>query len=165
MAPKALRPILIEGNLAFIPLTKGYEAIIDAEDVPLVNGRNWRALVCPRATYAVASGVRTAYLHRTIMGEPEGMEVDHRDGNGLNCRRENLRAASVAQNAMNRGAQSNNTSGFKGVTWHKKRKRWQAQIHLNRKQVFLGYFDDPVAAHGAYCAACVQLHGEFNRTA
>lgn len=174
MAEAKLRPIRVEGNVAYIPLTQGYTAIIDAADVPLVEGFSWCADVTQNTVYAMRtdhSGAkqRTVRLHRVIMGEPNGLDVDHRDGNGLNNRRHgqtgNLRVASPGQNNCNQRITPRNTSGFKGVYWRKDRAKWQAYIMLNGKQRHLGYFRCPTAAAIAYAKASRELHGEFGRIA
>ncbi|MEG7750695.1 HNH endonuclease, partial [Listeria monocytogenes] len=67
---------------------------------------------------------RAVYLHRQIMGEPSGFEVDHIDGNGLDNRRANLRVASKTQNVRNQRIRQDNTSSFKGVSWSKRRQKW-----------------------------------------
>lgn len=163
------RLIRIEGDIAYVPLTQGHEAVIDAADVPLVDGFNWCARVVPNTVYAVRTDrlgakPREVSLHRVLMGDPDGLEVDHRDRNGLNCRRQNLRAATHAQNAMNRAVQSNNTSGFKGVSWHKAKGKWRAEIKVGGKKRHLGSFHAPEDAHAAYCKASTELHGDFGRT-
>lgn len=78
MAKYQIRPIRIEGNVAYIPLTRGFEAVIDAADVPLVDGRNWCAAVKPNATYAVRKEKRDGkivgmHLHRVILSAPADM--------------------------------------------------------------------------------------------
>jgi hypothetical protein len=103
-------------------------------------------------------------MHRVIMGEPEGMEVDHADCTGTNNRRSNLRVATRSENCNNRRKQNNNASGLKGVSWSAKGGGWMAFIALNRKQHYLGTFDNPEDAHSAYVAASNKLHGEFGRT-
>ena len=163
------RQLRIEGEVAFIPLTQGYEAVIDAADAPLVSGSNWRALVRPRTIYAqrhslVIDGVRPAtFLHRAIMRAPTGMEVDHIDGNGLNNRRSNLRLATHAENGRNARIRSDNTSGFKGVFQHKRDGSWRAQIHVDGRNKYLGVFRTPEDAHAAYVQAAANLHGPFAR--
>jgi hypothetical protein len=159
--PRNIRQIRIEGQLAYVPLTHGYEAIIDAVDVPLVNGRNWQASPQPHSVYAQGMG---QLMHRVIAGTPEGMETDHIDGNGLNNRRANLRSVTASQNQHNKRMQKNNTSGFKGVHWHIRKRRWVARINLDNTKRHLGYFDTAEAAHAAYCVASKALHGEFGRT-
>ena len=88
-------------------------------------------------------------------------EIDHIDGNQSNNAIENLRPATHSQNLCNRGKQKNNTSGFKGVSWHKNKGRWIGRIRINGKLNHLGYFDTAEQAHEAYCQAAKQHHNEF----
>lgn len=97
------------------------------------------------------------YVHGTW---PVG-EIDHIDGNSLNNAIANLREATRSQNSFNRGQQVTNTSGFKGVCWHKNRCKWAASITVDRKQKHLGYFPTAELAHAAYCEAAKKLHGDF----
>lgn len=152
-----------------IPLTRGKVAIIDEADWPLVSGHRWYANKDHNTFYAMAKvrredGSRTAIkMHRLLLGLTDpAIKTDHRDKNGLNNTRENIRACSNAENMRNRGAPANNSSGFKGVSWHKQRGKWQAFIMIDGKQKSLGYHDTPEAAYAAYCAAAIQLHGEFH---
>ncbi len=169
MAKKAIRPIRIEGNIAYVPLTKGYEAIIDAEDVPLVEGFNWIASVERNTVYAVrreGSGCRREIrMHRVIMGDPDGLQVDHRHGNGLDNRRSNLRVATGLQNSRNARIRKDNSSGFKGVSWNKSARKWHARIKVDGSRINLGNYETPEAAHAAYAKASAELHGEFGRIA
>ena len=141
--------------------------MIDASDVHLVSGFNWFALVLKNTVYAMSKGEkperRNILMHRIIMRTPSDMVTDHIDSDGLNNRRVNLRLATRAQNNRNKRIQSRNTSGFKGVTWHKDRGKWRADIMLNGGAKFLGHFNDPELAHLAYCEASTKLHGEFAR--
>jgi len=167
---KLIRPIRVEGNRAYIPLTQGYVAIIDAADVHLVDGRNWCAKVSRNAVYAMRRAVsggkqRTIYLHRFIIDPPDDLQVDHCSGNGLDCRRANMRTATNTQNCCNRRISRANTSGFKGVSWDDSSKKWLATIGAGGKKIHLGYFASPEAAHVAYCEASARLHGEFGRAA
>lgn len=167
MTPRSIR---IEGQLAYIPLTKGYEALIDAADASLVEGWNWCADVNRRTVYALRTDFsegrkRTLRLHRVIAGAPEGVFVDHIDGNGLNNRRANLRLVNAVQNARNQALRANNTSGYKGVSWDKRSRKWTAKIKSNFSLKNLGYFETPEAAHAAYCKASAELHGPFGRVA
>lgn len=73
----------------------------------------------------------------------------------------NLRSCTHQQNIRNRGTPKNNTSGFKGVSWHVRVKKWTAQIWCDGKNKSLGYFDNPELAHAAYCKAADKYHGEF----
>lgn len=162
--------ITVDGATAFIHLAGGHVATVDACDLDIVGAFGWAALVKSRTVYAfrterVAGKKRTVYLHRAIMGEPNGLQVDHVDGDGLNNRRGNLRLATASQNQSNRGKPQNNTSGFKGVSWENDRKKWCAAIRKMGKRRYLGRFDTPQEAHAAYCAASATAHGEFGRTA
>jgi len=104
---------------------------------------------------------RLAWLY--VHGQWPKEEVDHRNLNKADNRIENLREASHAQNKHNVPAPANNKSGFKGVSFHKQRRRWTAQICYLGKTQRLGLFDTPEAAHAAYVEAAQRLHGEFAR--
>ncbi len=165
---KPLRPIRVEGETAYVELTQGLEAQIDASDIDLVSGKNWYALRNRNVVYAATSvslgGGRdaTIYMHKVLSGFAL---TDHADGNGLNNRRANLRDATPSDNAKNRRRQANNTSGFKGVAFHKRIGLWQARIGTNRKRVHLGYYATPEEAHAHYLAASKDIHGQFARGA
>ena len=166
-----LRPIRVEADLAFVPLTRGFQAVIAADDLPLVEGYNWLAVARGKQFYAGRSlwvggpkPNRLILMHRVLMGEPEGMLVDHVDGNGLNNVRCNLRVAVMAQNLHNTGRHQDNKSGFKGVHQHRPG-RWVAYIMAFGRKEYLGIHDTPEAAHAAYCAASERLHGAFARPA
>ncbi len=165
---QTIRPILVVGKTAFIALTQGYVATIDAADVALVEGHNWCANSGPRTVYALRGALidgskTTIKLHRQIMDAPDGLEVDHISGDGLDCRRENLRLATRAQNARNARRSRANTSGFKGVSWHAGGQKWQAMIWAGGKNKHLGHFTTPESAHQAYVEAADRLFGEFAR--
>ena len=108
-------------------------------------------------------GLNGKLLHRIIMGDPDGQEVDHINVNPLDNRRENLRICSHHENSFNRTKYSNNKSGFKGVYFDKQKQKFRAYINIDGKRKYLGYFDDPEEAHQAYCKAAIKLHGEFAR--
>ena len=91
--------------------------------------------------------------------------IDHRDGDPANNKWKNLRKASNSQNQMNKKKPANNTSGYKGVCWHKHGSRWCAMIEKNGKQVWLGAHATPKLAHAAYVAAANKQFGEFARAA
>ncbi len=104
---------------------------------------------------------RLAWLYMT--GEWPEQQIDHRDLNRANNRWDNLRVATNSQNHANTRAQSNNRSGFKGVSWSKAANKWMAQIVRDRCHTYLGLFDTPEDAHAAYCVAAERLFGEFAR--
>ena len=171
---KPVRPIRIEDDVAYITLTQGCEATIDLEDIGLVKDYNWCAHK-PRGNssfYAVrmdysGTKAKAVRMHCILMGSPEKIEIDHKDGNGLNNRRRgetgNLRVATRSQNMHNRGSYTSNTSGYKGVTWRKDKKRWQAQIMVKSKRKQLGRFKTKEEAYAAYCEAVKKYHGDFGR--
>jgi hypothetical protein len=163
-----LRPIRVEGDVAFVPLSQGYEAVIDAVDISLVDGYNWSADVSRRTVYAVRreyskGASKNVRMHRVLMGEPKGFDVDHRDCDGLNNRRNNLRVATASQNKRNMRKPKHNTSGFKGVTLHKQTSKWQANIQIGGKHISLGLHETKAAAHAAYRQASATYHGEYGR--
>lgn len=161
------RQIRVDGDVAYVPLTQGYEAVIDVSDVPLVDKWDWYALVQSDSVYAVrnqSTPVKKTLvlMHRVLMDAPEGFQVDHRDGIGTNNRRSNMRLSSHQQNATNRRVYKKSRSGMKGASFQKG--KWRASIMRNKKNIHLGYFDTPEAAHDAYVAASVIYHGEFRRS-
>jgi hypothetical protein len=93
------------------------------------------------------------------------MQVDHRDGDGLNNRRANIRAATVAENQYNGRVRVDNLSGFKGVSFRPKENKWVAFIRANGRNNYLGIFPTPEDAHAAYAKASAQMHGDYGRTA
>jgi hypothetical protein len=108
-------------------------------------------------------------MHRLLCQCQTGQNPDHIDGNGLNNifapgeQINNLRAATVGQNATNTRLRLDNTSGFKGASWNKAMNKWASQIQHQRKKIHLGFFDTAEDAHSAYCKAAQRLHGEFVR--
>lgn len=99
------------------------------------------------------------YLHTGQ--DPRTLHIDHINGNPTDNRIANLRLATPSQNAKNMRKRENTTSTYKGVSWHKKGGKWQAQIRVDGLNIYLGYFATQLDAHLAYCAAAARLHGEF----
>jgi HNH endonuclease/AP2 domain len=163
-----VRPIRIEGDVAYVPLTKGYEAVIDAADVHLVGVWNWSVRVTPRTIYASRTSghgpnQKTVRMHRFILDASGDLEVDHIDSDGLNNRRSNLRLVTKAQNQHNSRPKVSNTSGIKGV--RRSKGKWAAEITFKRTKTHLGYFADKEAAAAAYAKASAEFHGQYGRTA
>ena len=102
---------------------------------------------------------RLAWLYTN--GEFPKEFIDHINMNKVDNRLCNLREASDIENKQNRGAQLNNTSGFKGVCFHKQTSKWRANININGKQKHLGLFTNPKSASEAYHAAAKTIHAEF----
>lgn len=152
----------------WVPLTKGLFALVDAVDYESVSKYTWTALTTSRSNYAVR-GYRIGgksqmdLLHRVIMNAPSGMQVDHIDSNGLNCRRGNMRVCTVKQNHQNtRKPLSAKTSRFKGVYWLTQRAKWVARLHWDGKGHTLGYFNDETKAAARYNEEAVRRFGEFS---
>lgn len=148
-----------------VPLTHGKVAIIDADDAERVLCYRWHAKEGSGNWYAARrDGTRTVRLHRFLMGDPPGAFVDHRNGNTLDDRRENLRVCTPRQNGHNRSANRSGTSGFKGVSRHKRGSgAWQASIRVDGKLIFLGRFSTAEEAARAYDAAALKYFGRFAR--
>lgn len=155
-----------------VPLGDGYFAIIDAADVRAVARRRWRALVdtdARRTIYAVTHiDGRPVRLHRFLWRRwrlAAARLIDHRNTNGLDCRRQNLRRATFEQNNANQPLRRDNISGCKGVSWDARKGRWRARVQANGQRRNLGYFESPIAAQRARQRAARELHGEFARSA
>lgn len=138
-----------------IPLTQGKVAFVDDADYEAVMQFKWHACKRDRTFYA-ARGIRKPngeksiqLLHRFLM--PGVAQIDHRDGNGCNDQRENIRPATTRQN--NRGFRRKKigtTSKFRGVSWDRRRLKWKAKIQVDGKEKFLGRFDSEEDAGRAY---------------
>jgi hypothetical protein len=149
-----------------IPLTRGLVAIVDDEDYERLCEFKWHANSEGYAVRAVRNEERKQIrirMHRLVLGIPidDPREVDHINGNRSDNRKGNLRICQRFENQANRKAQRNNSSGFKGVYWVKRSKKWTAQITSNGKSHSLGYFYTAEAAHWAYKKAADELHGNF----
>jgi hypothetical protein len=94
--------------------------------------------------------LKTLYMHTVIVTRPNGMDVDHKDLNPLNNQKYNLRICTRSQNCANKKNQSNNMSGYKGVCFNKRVKRWQAGIKINQKRIHIGTFLNKIEAAKAY---------------
>lgn len=145
-------------------------ALVDDGDykslLPYTWRKNAQGYAVRRVYTRISKGVRHATdirMHRQIMGEPKGMEIDHEDNNGLNNQKSNLRVATHWQNLANRALQKNNTSGYRGVSWSKQANKWWAQIYVNSRTIHLGLFDDIKDAARAYNKAAIERYGEFAR--
>ncbi len=108
---------------------------------------------------------RLAWLYMT--GEWPKKRIDHRDTDPSNNRWINLREATNSENGSNRPTPSNNTSGYKGVSWRRDMGKWQVQIAKSGKYFHIGYFDEDKLSNAAaaYANAAKDLHGEFAKVA
>ena len=146
-----------------IPLGQGRVALVDEADYHRFRHYNWFLSKTGYAVgYVPVDGRHTlTYLHRLILQPGEGEQVDHVNGDPLDCRRANLRIATPSQNGQNRRVSSRSKTQLKGVGWHKGRGRYHARIQLEGIRVHLGFFDDKETAALVYDAAARLLFGEF----
>jgi hypothetical protein len=169
-----------EPETIIIQLTRGQITVIDNIDKDLTQYKWYAALRKSTGTnyYAVKrsiwipgskqNGPRIlVYMARVILERILGRKllkgemVDHKDNNPLNNRRENLRLSGYGSNNRNTKRYVNNKSGYKGVCWDAKSKKWRAYVNFEKKRTNLGVFDTIEDAHAAYCAKARELHGEF----
>jgi hypothetical protein len=154
--------------MKLIPLTQGMSAKVDDEDFDRINKLKWYVQKRPNSYYAkrevMINGVTKVFmLHNFIMNPPIGLLVDHRDFDGLNCQKSNLRICTRSQNNAYRHASKSGTSKYLGVSirdgWNKK--RIVAAIRKNKKTISLGDFKTEKEAALAYNNAALIHHGEY----
>ena len=124
-------------KIAYIKLSKGMRASVDPSDLALLSRFKW---YFGKNGYAVTAQGKY-YMHRLVNNTPPGMQTDHINGDKLDNRSSNLRTVTPTANGRNRDKNKNNTSGYKGITWVKSRKKWLAHIKVNYKLVNLGRFE------------------------
>lgn len=140
-----------------------YEFIVDDNKYEEVAQFKWHAIYSPNRKCVYARrwvAKKSVFLHWQIVGRPEhGMMIDHKNGNSLDNRAENLRRCSYQDNLRNRRSYS--ASGLKGAYFHPASKLWQAKINIDSRKINLGYYKTAKAAHEAYCACAKMHYGEF----
>lgn len=144
-------------SLVHIELTRGKFAIVDAADYPLVAGRKWHARARRDGRGFYAADSRGRKMHRVLMTPEPWQIVDHRNGDGLDNRRKNIRIGTQSGNCVNR----RRTPGQYLRGARPKKARWQAYIKFAGKQRSLGYFATEAEAHAAYVAEATRLHGDW----
>jgi hypothetical protein len=156
--------IVVSGDIAEIILYDRHgnetaRTIIDTIDIPKVTDKKWCCTKSKKgATRYVVNSATGEFLHNLISPVSNEMINDHKDGDGLNNRRDNLRPATHSDNMHNSCSQAG-TSKFKGVYYYKQTKKWRAQINTKH----LGFFRSEEAAALAYDAAARENFGEFAR--
>ena len=148
----------------WIPLTRGMFALVDEADFAWLNQWNWCAKEGWNTFYAKRKdgAGRIVDMHRVIAGlvaAERSLKTDHRNGNGLDNRRRNLRTCTNAENGQNQRKHCDNTSGFKGVSFDKSRCLWAARVRVAGVDRHLGRFATAIAAARAYDAAAARFHG------
>jgi len=158
--------IIIRGEVAEIVLynKNGNEcnrAIIDTQGVEKIKHFKWHETGQGRVATRIND--KMVLLQHIIIGlkQNKATQVDHIDRNVLNNRKANLRICTHTQNARNAGIGKNNTSGYKGVCWNKRKSKWMVEIMADRKRFFLGYFKNKLDAAKAYNAGAIKYHGKF----
>lgn len=140
----------VEGCMVYIYTNSGHEFIIDADDLPKVssvkttwgtdrNVRNGKLYV--RTSYQKNNRIYRLLVHRLILDNHQGMMIDHINGDGLDNRKSNLRISNHHQNGSNRThLGKNNKSGFRGVHWNEKRRKFMAVAEIKEKKHYIGCF-------------------------
>lgn len=156
--------------MKYIELTRNKRAIVSNEDFAKLSEHKW----CTRESGGIFYAVRNSkkidkrgkrgmiHMHKEIL-KPKLGTIDHIDGDGLNNQRSNLRIATLSQNQYNRKININNKSGFKGISYFERDKKWRAVISANKKYIHIGLFTSKVAAHKAYKEASIKYHGDFRK--
>ena len=156
-------------NTRLIPLSQGKFAIVDAEDYAFLMQWKWCANKNGNTFYAkrFAKTVNGKYklilMHRLINKTPKHSYTDHKNGNGLDNRKSNIRTATINQNGANRKKNKIGTSKYKGVTWNKALGKWKTYIRVNKELIHLGYFTNEEEAANAYRDRARIEFGEFAR--
>lgn len=148
-----------------IPLSQGYKALVDDGDYERLVVFRWCAQISGGHVYAKRTK-RSIMMHNVVFSPPSGFIVDHKNGNTLDNRRENLRLADKRTNARNSRKHKGYagrpcTSKFKGVYHDKRHRRWVAYINADGLRHSLGSFGTEKAAAEAYNRGARRLHGEF----
>lgn len=139
--------------------------ILDDDDYEEFKEYPWResqygyAIVCK----AFNKRSHTFMLHREIAKPPKTMSVDHINGDTLDNRKSNLRVVTHGENMRNQKMRINNSSGYKGVSWHTVRDKWRARVHFEGKEYHVGLFEDKHEAARAYNKKARELFGEYAR--
>lgn len=151
-----------------IPLSRGCATYVDAQDYPSLTKTLWSTFKSPYTLYAgrgktIDGKNTTIMMHREIISPSSDQQVDHRNRDGLDNRRRNLRVCSNQQNMWNTRSRPG-SSQYKGVSWNKARNKWSAQITVNGKKKHLGFFVDETQAALAYDKYAKELFGDFSST-
>ena len=152
--------------MKLIPLTQGKFAMVDDADYDWLNQWKWCACWSGWTWYAERTTGPKGHrkhikMHIVIMNVHKGQKVDHRDSNGLNNQRYNLRTSTDEENARNRRPQRGKTSKYKGVYWNKQTRKWHVQIMTGQKNFYLGLYTNERIAALAYDIKAEELFGEF----
>jgi hypothetical protein len=153
-----------------ITLHNGSECLVDDADFEFLSQWSWQ---CDAKGYAVRSvhlgridgkwKKSTIKMHRLLTACPKQYQVDHINGIKLDNRKSNLRICTNGENQMNGGAYKTSATGYRGVSWCRKTKKWKAQIQHNKHKQYIGVYPSKEAAALAYNRKAVELFGQFAR--
>lgn len=159
-----------------IPVSRGPVALVDDEDYERLCQYRWRKVGYDTDLTNYAQGrqrnskppYKNVRMHRLLMDPPAGMQVDHINGNGLDNRKANLRVCCQSENRRNISKYRTSSgrapsSKYKGVSWDKWARKWQAYTTIDGKMMWLGRFATEGEAALAYNEAAAALHGDFAR--
>ena len=153
--------------MKLIPLTQGLFAQVDDEDYDFLMQWKWFTQKDHNTFYAVRNEKisvdkhKRIFMHRVIMNTLDNQITDHKDHNGLNNQKENMRNCTKSQNSQNREKEKGCSSKHKGTYWKISAQKWVAQISFNKKRICLGRFDSEDLAALAYNKAAKELFGNF----
>lgn len=153
-----------DSTMKYIKLTQGKYVAVDNEDYEKLAQHEWEAIKGHATFYAVRRSPRSKCLirmHRVVTNAPQGLQVDHKNNNGLDNQKGNLRLCSCSQNKQNGKPHKNTSSKYKGVSWHESAQKWQATIGVSGKSVYLGIHRDERGAALAYDEAAQEYFGEY----
>lgn len=139
----------------------GKVALVDAHHVATASQFGWRISQTGHAASGTWRLGNFIYLHHLVLPKKPGMCVDHINRNKLDNRRSNLRYATKSQNAVNAKKNSNNKSGYRGVSFYKSTGQWVAQLRCAGRKRKRGYFPSKIAAAKAYDQWAVKAFGKF----
>lgn len=147
-----------------IELSNGMVALVSDSDYDRLIVSDWYPMWTDSTCYGRRNPPNKGeeiLMHRFILNAPKGAYVDHKDGNGLNNTRDNLRLCTQSQNLFNRDANANNKSGYKGVYQPTGKRGWTSRIQVDGEYIGLGVYSTPEEAAIAYNHAAVFHRGEF----
>lgn len=153
-----MKKVTLKGRIG-----KGHCALVDDEDFGELSNYSWYLSAYGYAHRMLQTREKRASLsmQRHLIPTDKGLCLDHINGDKLDNRRSNLRIVTYSQNMFNMKPTKDNTSGYRGIAWHKRGHKWEAYISANKKKYHLGLFDSIDDALEARNQAAIDLHGEY----